>query len=206
MTLERLEIDFQPTELPGKARDYLEAVDPFIEKHRVDVAKDFRGFVPCDYPLAYQNLKAIRDSYLLCGDRFCEWGSGLGVVAALAKLAGFEAYGIEKDEVVAEAASELVERFSIDVDLVCGSFIPADAQWIVDNAYAANDGDLALHTESDDAYEMLGEDIDSFDLIFAFPWPNDLDLVRRLFEEYAADGTVLMTYNDRDLFQFHRKS
>lgn len=206
MTLQRLEIEFEPIPLPEKVTTLLAAFSPYVEEHRVDIVNDYRGFVPCDYEMAYQCLKTLRASYELCGYRFCEWGSGLGVVASLAALVGFESYGIERGKEIAILSQQLAKENSINVDLVCGSFIPEGADKIVDEAYSANDGDIALYTEADDAYAELGMDIDCFDLIFAFPWPNDLELVKQLFAEYAASGAVLMTYNDRDKFTLLRKT
>lgn len=205
MSLSVLEFDYEIGAVPPPVRAYLDYVEPYIERHRVDVAKHFRGFVPCDYEAAYHCLRALSDSYLLCGNRFCEWGSGLGVVASLASFVGFESYGIERDVEVATAGEAICRQRQLKVTLATGSFIPANAESIVDDAYMANDGDIASFTEADDAYEVLGADVDSFDLVFAFPWPNDVDLIQGLFEHFAATGSVLMTYNDRDRFQLYRK-
>ena len=48
-------------------------------------------FVPSNYELAWRTLDALPRG------RFCEWGSGLGVVTGLAELLGFDACGIEAD-------------------------------------------------------------------------------------------------------------
>lgn len=205
MSLQRLELKFEAMQLPAKVSDLLNALAPHVEQHRVDIKDNYRGFVPCDYELAYQQLAALYASHELCGDRFCEWGSGLGVVACLASMVGFESCGIEWNDEIATLSQQLADQNAIQVDLVSGSFIPQGAEHIVDDAYSANDGDIALYTEADDAYGQLGMDADSFDLIFAFPWPNDLELVKQIFYEYAATGAVLMTYNDREAFSLLRK-
>ena len=87
--------------------------------------------VPCDLVALYHALRSIAEAGLACGDSFCEWGSGLGGVASLAAMLGFDAYGIEIDQDLCRAAQELAGDFSVPVEFVNGSFIPNEAEGLV---------------------------------------------------------------------------
>ena len=58
---------------------------------------------------------------------------------------------------------------------------------------------------ADDAYQQLDAEIADFDLIFAFPWPNDEELTARMFERFGADGALLLTYCEQDSVRLRRK-
>jgi hypothetical protein len=42
-------------------------------------------------------------------------------------------------------------------------------------------------------HEALGLDPGEFDVVFAYPWPDEEPLTAALFECYARDGVVLLT-------------
>jgi hypothetical protein len=169
------------------------------------VGKCYQGFVPSNYRVVYCWLHAVYNSHLLCGNKFCGWGSGLGAESALAALIGFDSYGIEQDSALSEAAQEICDSFGIPVSLVNGSFVPPGAEDLVDDEFIVNEGELAMHTHSDGAYEELGIEIDDFDLIFAYPWPSDRKLVRKIFDRYAARGAILMVYDESETISLTRK-
>lgn len=168
-------------------------------------APGYRGFVPSDYVAIYHALQAISDERLSCGERFCEWGSGFGVVASLAAMAGYEACGIEIDRELCEAAEALAEDFDLAVEFVYGSFIPPGAEGLIDQAFHDEEGALSLETSADDAYEQLGVEVADFDLLFVYPWPSDEPLTLKLFENYAADGALLLTYDESHEARLYRK-
>lgn len=205
MALTRLKFGYQPQPLPPAISDYLDFVSGFVERHRVDLAEGFRGFVPSDYQAVYQCLNAISNSHLLCGNRFCEWGSGLGVVASLAAMIGYESYGVEKDTTLSDVAEEIRQARGISVTLVNGSFIPSGSDDLIDDAFANNDGELSLNTDSDRAYDDLGSELAGFDLVFSFPWPGDTRLTERIFDRFAAQGAILMVYHESESMALHRK-
>jgi hypothetical protein len=64
---------------------------------------------------------------------------------------------------------------------------------------------LSLRPDSDTTYEDLGLDVDDFDLIFAFPWPNDEELTEQLFDRFAANGALLLTYHQPEAIRLRRK-
>ncbi len=194
MTLNCIELDYESVATPGEIVEFLRAVDGLVEQYRVNTATTFRGFVPSNYLAIYQCLRLVYDSDLLCGDRFCEWGSGVSVVASLAAMVGYESHGIEYDNKLCMVAEGICEDFDVPVKLVNGSFIPDGVEDLIENAFATYDGELALHTDPDHAYDEIGYDVNDFDLIFAYPWPNDVELTHEIFDRCAARGAMLLLY------------
>lgn len=206
MTLTQIELNYESVVVSQDIRRFLRAVDDRVEKHRVNTATSFRGFVPSDYTAVYRCLKAIYDSNLLCGDRFCEWGSGIGVVASMAAMIGYEAYGIEYNHELCSVAEELCEELEIAATLVNGSFVPSGVEDLIDHAFTANEGDVALHMEADHAYDEIDLEVNDFDMIFVYPWPNDVELTHRIFERCAAQGALLLAYYEHNSISLFRKS
>src|SRR4051794_5489754 len=79
--------------LPAAVRSFLEEAGRRIE--RFQSTSRSPAFVPSDYAGAYRVLRAVATTDLAPGERFCEWGSGFGVVTCLAAMVGFDACGIE---------------------------------------------------------------------------------------------------------------
>ena len=206
MTLTRIELAYESVSVPTEIFDFLQAIDDLVEQHRVNTAVCFRGFVPSDYVATYRCLKSLYDSHLLCGDRFCEWGSGVSVVASLAAMIGYESYGIEYNRTLCTVAEGISREFKVPVELVHGSFIPAGVEDLIDDAFATYDGELALHTDPDSTYAELGYGVDDFDLIFSYPWPNDVEVTHDIFDRCAAQGALLLAYYDTDTITLFRKT
>ena len=108
-----------PTEWPlsGKARDFLS------EGRSRFSSVDCFDFVPSKYELVWRTLDALPRG------RFCEWGSGFGLVTGMAELLGFDAGGIEVDEHLAEASRKLLNDFQLSARIITGSYfeLPCDA-------------------------------------------------------------------------------
>ena len=201
------DLEFVPErgELPKNIQQLLDDADEQIERHLRD-ASPSSGFVPSDFVTAYWMLHAIRERGLSCGMAFCEWGSGFGVVTALAALLEYDACGIEVSRALVEAARQLSENFDAPAEFVEGSFVPPGGEHVVEEAYTDHyDGSSWLTTESDGAYDELGMEIDDFDVIYAFPWPNEAPVVEILFDAYAADGALLLTYGHIGAVRVQRK-
>jgi hypothetical protein len=79
-------------------------------------------FVASNYELVWQVLDALPRG------RFCEWGSGFGIITGLAQLLGFESSGIEIDENLAEASRKLLADFGISSRIYCGDYTIVDAR------------------------------------------------------------------------------
>lgn len=173
-------------------------VQAFIDKNRVP------AFVSCDFEPVYSALHSVRTLNLCTGNVFCEWGSGFGVVASLAASLGFEAYGIEIEQSLVEHAEQLASDFDHAVHFVQGSFVTEGAESIVDQSVSSDV--FWLNTEVDDAYSELEMDPDDFDIVFAYPWPGEDDVITGLFDYCAAAGALLVTYSYLDGVLVYRKT
>ena len=150
------------------------------------------SFAASDFGRVYGALREVERAGLLAGRWFCEWGSGLGVVSCLAATLGLDAWGIETEPALVRAARRLAGDFGMAVEFVRGSFIPARAEAGLtrghDFAWLSRGG-----TRS--AYEAMGLGVEDFDLVFAYPWPDEEALIEGLFEGHARAGAMLLTYH-----------
>jgi hypothetical protein len=181
-----------PAPVAALLREAARRIRRFRSEHRIG------AFVTSDYGRIYKTLEALLSLDALAGQRFCEWGSGFGVVACLAAMLGFDAYGIEIEHELVEAAQQLADDFDLPVEFLHGSFIPAGA---------ATAGTYSwLTTREATGYDDPGLKADECDLIFAYPWPDEETVIEELFERYAADGAVLFTYHDIQPMRLRKKS
>lgn len=159
------------------------------------------AFVPSEFGVVYRALEAISSQQLAAGRRFIEWGSGVGVVTCLASLVGFDAVGIEIEPSLVALARELATDRSIDVEFSCGSFVPDGVEPSVDLS-----GDVYwLSTTGPAGYDELGLEIDDFDLVFAYPWPGEEQVIFDLFRDTSAMGALLLTYHGMEGVRLQRK-
>jgi hypothetical protein len=184
--------------LPGDVRAFLREADRRVRRYLRDGHAP--AFVPSDYRHAYQALRAVADASPAGGGLFCEWGSGLGVVACLASLLGFDACGIEAEGGLVDEARRLADDFGLPVEFAHGSFLPA--------GYDAGDPDefAWLATGVGSGYGELGLGPDDFDVIFAYPWPDEERLTAALFAHRARAGAILVTYHATDDLRLKRKT
>ncbi len=200
MPLIDVELDGRIAEIPAGVRRFLREADRRIDEFQLHSRTP--AFVASDFEGAYRILQSLAEHPVTRGNRLCEWGSGFGVIASLAAMLGYEACGIEIEADLVTEARRLAEDFNLDVEFVRGSFVPRTAESRVCNA-----GQYSwLTTEGDDAYEELGLDPDDMDVIFAYPWPDEEEITGTLFNRYAGDGAILVTYHGGDDFRARRKA
>jgi hypothetical protein len=158
------------------------------------------GFIPSDHEVVYRTLTAFRQAEPTAR-RFCEWGSGFGVIAGLAALLGFDAHGIEIDPALVAASRELLAAQGLRATIAHGSFLPTD-----DEA-SERLADLETRTVlgAADGYDELGRDLDDFEVVFAYPWPTEEELYCDLFRRLADYGAVLLTYSRTEGMRAYRK-
>ena len=186
--------------IPADIRAFLREADRRIRRyHRL-----YRNsaFVPCNFGAAYHILQHLAVQAKAAGTLFCEWGSGFGVVACLAALLEFDAFGIEVDGTLVRASRRLAADFELPVEFVQGSFIPAGDRLLTRAA-----GSFAwLATTEAPAYEALGLATEDFRIIFAYPWPDEERALGELFERHAGAGALLLTFHGGEDFRLRRKS
>jgi len=156
----------------------------------------FEGYVGSDFFAAWTVLKSLRGR----GSTFLEWGSGLGVVAIMASRMGFDAAGIEIQAELVELAQTLAKRYSADVDFVCGSFVPDGFE---PDALA---GDEFFRTDSDSTsgYDQLDRELSDFDIVYAYPWPDEQGLFNSIMRRCGGRRSVLIRYDNREGISMHR--
>lgn len=185
--------------LPREVREFLAEADRRIEQFLHTARAP--AFVPSDHDGAYRALKGIVDSGAARGSMFCEWGSGFGVITGLAAFLGYEAYGIEVEGELVNHSRGLAEDFGLRAEFVHGSFVPRGGE---DRIHTSGPYSW-LTTEGDYAYDEMGLDADDFDVVFAYPWPDEEGVVADLFDRYGGEGAVLVTYHGGTEFRVRRK-
>jgi hypothetical protein len=134
---------------------------------------------------------------ILGGLSFCEWGSGIGMISALAAQNGLEAYGVEMEADFVAEARALCCDFALATTLACGSFVPAETanDFHVVGTYGATDWRI---TTDLDVYGLLGRRCSEMDLIYAYPWPREVALYEQLFDLTAHKDAILWLYRQGD--------
>src|SRR5205807_1827137 len=108
---------------------------------------------------------------------------------------------IEIEGELVDAARQLAGDFGLPVQFVRGSFIPPGS-----DACVGTDDEFAwLTTTADRIEDEMGLGPADFDVIFAFPWPDEEHVIPALFDRHAAPGAVLVTYHEGEDFRLRRK-
>jgi len=165
----------------GPAAAFVEDAERRIRRfEKSDSAERVPAFFASDPRIVWNALVRIRDEALAPGRRFCEWGSGFGVVAGLAALAGYDSCGVEIDRGLVECSRGLLADHGISARIHRGSYVPP-------GAFTGETDAPALERE-------LGFSPAAFDVVYAFPWPAEEELIARLFTAGAPEGSLLVTF------------
>ncbi len=206
MSLVDIKISNHSSVLPNEIDTFLREADLRVSQFLENSQRRTSGFVPSDFKTVYLALQAIIDENLASGNLMCEWGSGFGVVASLASMLEFTACGIEVDQALVEASRRLADDFDLPVEFALGSFIPSGAEFLAEEAYVDNNAAYSwLITDAEDGYDELQCSLEDFDVVFAYPWPGEDYLISSLFEKYAAEGALLLTYDYPETVRLRRK-
>ncbi|QDV18743.1 hypothetical protein Pan153_34040 [Gimesia panareensis] len=206
MSLVEIEISNHSSVLPDAIVAFLREADLRVSQFLENNPRRATGFVPSDFKTVYHALQAITSANLASGSSLCEWGSGFGVVASLASMLEFMACGIEIDQDLVDASRRLADDLGLSVEFAQGSFIPSGAESLAEEAYVDNNASYSwLITDAEDGYEELQRGLEDFDVVFAYPWPGEDYLISSLFEEYAAEGALLLTYDYPETVRLRRK-
>ncbi|MGV3482962.1 MAG: hypothetical protein ACO1RT_00945 [Planctomycetaceae bacterium] len=158
------------------------------ERHHAEPS--FEGYVSADYSAVYRSLQKLQNR---CST-FLEWGSGLGVVTIMASQMGFDAYGIEIEPDLVDHANTLAQRYGSRAKFACGSFVPEQYE------EQSLDGEEFQRTVCDavPAYDELDMQLCDFDLVYAYPWPEEHLVFRSIMRRCGARRAVLVCYDARE--------
>jgi hypothetical protein len=159
------------------------------------------AFVPSNFERVYGALQAIADGNLATGERFCEWGSGIGANVNLATMLGFIAGGIEIEPLLVAAARQMAEDYNLDSEFIHGSFVPDESDECLD------DGEVFswLSNRRGQTPDDFGFGPADVDLFFCYPWTDEENLIPALIERHAGVGALLLTYHGGDDMRLRRK-
>ncbi len=168
--------------------------DQLWETHQDEPA--FCGYVSADYEAVYHSLVRLQGRVF----NILEWGSGLGVVTIMASRLGFEAYGIESEPDLVRHAEDFARVYGPQARFSIGSFIPDEYQW--DPA----SGDEIFRTVVDipAAYSEFDMELRDFDLVYAYPWPDEHSLFRNIIRNFGRKESLLLSYDAREGMQLVR--
>jgi len=208
MSLKSLRLAFEPRSMETGLAEFLSRVDE--EAERVAGGRPVGPhprYVSSDFRLAHAALCRIREENLAVGNRFLEWGSGLGAVTVMAARAGFEAVGIEIRADLVSKARSLAAGFGVAAEFVEGSFLPAGF-----DLYHDPIGDSVQLLESPHPdfssgwYEPLDAYLEDFDLVYAYPWPGETQMMDDLFDRAAASGALLLSFRENGEMNLQRRA
>jgi SAM-dependent methyltransferase len=151
---------------------------------------DFGGYVSAEFSAVLESLIRLKHRT----NTFLEWGSGLGVVAQMAARLGYEAYGIEAEPLLVDLARELAAEFDNPVEFVSGSFVPDKFEWQPELGQESERTVLNLP----DAYAELGFELRDFDLVYAYPWPTEHELLKGIMRHGGGLDSRLLIYDARE--------
>ncbi len=156
----------------------------------------FHAYVSADYGAVFLTLLQLRGQVRT----FLEWGSGLGVVTIMASRLGFEAYGIDIEPVLVDHARAFGERYAPAARFVCGNFFPTEFAW------DPEEGEIAVRTAlyGAPAYERMGRKLSEFDLVYAYPWPEEHQLYRNVMGKCGGADSLFLSYDVRRGMELHR--
>jgi hypothetical protein len=201
MPLADVDLELPTADLPPNVAELIadarRRIDALEDKSRAAIP----AFVPSDFELVYRALVEIKSAQLATGRRFIEWGSGVGVIACLATCLGYEAVGIEIEPKLVNIADDLATAHRVQTQFACGSFVPdgiePNLDWSSDVSW--------LSTTGPNGYDELELEPDDFDVVFAYPWPGEEQVIFDLFDECASVGALLLTYHGLNDLRLQRK-
>ncbi len=149
----------------------------------------WQGYVSADYMAVYKSLAALQGR----ASTFLEWGSGLGIVTIMASRMGFDAWGIESESELVDHSKNFAKTYGPKARFGLGSFIPDEFQW-----NPAEDDLFRTAIDAASAYGDLDMELRDFDLIYAYPWPDEQGLFKSIVRQFGSSQAILLMYDARE--------
>lgn len=181
------------TALIAEGREMAHAFDRDVRQ------ENWHPFIAADYDVVLRQLMLLRRP----GTRFLECGSATGVIAIMADLLGFDACGIEIDADLVAVARRLADKYGSRARFAHGSFLPAGYE------YRDANGDPRLGTlmEGKSAFPQLGRSLEDFDIVFAYPWHGESEMLKDLMKRRGGTDARLLLYgNPLEVYRGRRRA
>jgi hypothetical protein len=199
VSLEQLTLRLKPGEIPPDIAALLteseQRCNAFFD---AGLDRRYPRYLPSNPENVFAAIFALKESGLLRGNVFCEWGSGFGIATCMASLIGFEAYGIELELGLAELSTQLAADLDIPVEFLCTSYLPEGYEEVdgiggkdLLPPQATTSGGANIDTTP--IYDGL--DPDEVDLFFVYPWPGQEEFMMDLFQAIASEDSILLIYH-----------
>lgn len=211
MAIEEIEIELSTKSLPENVARLIQESDRRWERFFASQGnRRLPHFIPSDAALVFSAIEFVTRHGLSPGQVFCEWGSGFGTGTCLAALLGYEAYGIEIQPELVDISREIVHDLDIQVEILCTSYIPegyesysgVGGEDLVKSRTFSYPGDAS---DLEPRYEGMAFDIAEIDLFFTYPWPEEQELMQKLFDAVAMEGAILIAYHSAKEVCAYRK-
>jgi hypothetical protein len=190
------------TENTRASRDGLDCLADELSARLLTLSSEERGnYVGSELSTVDRALSHVQDEGLARGPVFCEWGSGLGGVCAVAALNGFTPTGIEIQPELVASARSLAVLLDLPMAFAEGTFLLPGDEDLAEMS--------ALQTRHDfcaRAWNATGLTPGDCDVVFAYPWPGEEAFVDSVFARHASPDALLLTFHDFDRVLAQRKS
>jgi hypothetical protein len=174
-----------PAELRSLIEESARAGERILQRQGADRIAQFNA--SCGLTV-YRILHTIKQKNLSPGDRFCEWGSGLGTITMCASSLDFDACGIEIETELVERARSLARRYGWKTPFHCADIF-AQAE-----------------TTNETIAPPPPVDYASLDVVFAYPWPFEVARIKSLFDRTCTrPGAILVLHHGGIQFEVLRR-
>jgi hypothetical protein len=109
----------------------------------------------------------------------------------MASRMGFEAYGIESQSELVEYARLLSRAYQSNAKFAAGDFVPDDFEWNPAKGHEASRPVI----DAGAGYAELDKKLADFDLIYAFPRPEEHGLFESIVKDCGRPGSLLLSYD-----------
>ncbi|MBK1877517.1 hypothetical protein [Pelagicoccus mobilis] len=204
MQLREIELSLNHT-VPATVQDFLTEADRRCDQFfDTGANQTIPRFLPANYHLIYKALSELKEGFPILGNRFCEWGSGLGTASCLAAILGYESCGVEIEVELVERSRKFAHDQNLTVTFLHESLLPEGYDFL------KTQGGMELLTppranQSSAFYPGVDWSLDEIDLFYAYPWPEEQEATLALFEAVACDGAYLLCYYGDDEICAYRK-
>ena len=210
MSLEQLPFHPKPRDYPPEVAAMLaEAQKRFDAFFEAGLGRRYPRYLPSNPAAVFAGIVELQESGLLRGNTFCEWGSGFGIATCMASLLGFEAYGIEIEDHLADLSIQLAQDFNIPVEILCTSYLPEgyeEIEGIGGKDLLPPQASVSGGQKIDTTPTYDGLDPDDVDLFFVYPWPGQEEFMMDLFHEVASEDALLLIHHADNSTTAYRRS